>query len=128
MLVPVTLLYGSLCALLVTILGINVSRMRVALKSFVGDPSPNHLLRAVRAHGNAAEYVAVGVVMLALLELTHACSNMALHILGGAFLLGRAMHAGGLMTKSPVTAWGATLTYLSLLTMSGWGLYAHFVR
>ena len=82
--IPVTLLYGGLSVLLVTLLGVNVSRLRGTAVG-VYTPLPAGLVRAVRAHGNAAEWVPLGIFLLLLLELSAAGSRFTLHLLGGSF-------------------------------------------
>lgn len=123
--IPITLLYGGLTALLVTVLGANVSRLRGAHKAFVGDVLPPGMVRPVRAHGNAAEWAPIGILLLLVLELS-GLGSMPLHILGGSFLLGRLLHAFGVYTKSLASVAGATINYLVLLVMSGWAIWLHF--
>jgi uncharacterized membrane protein YecN with MAPEG domain len=126
--IPVTLLYGGLSVLLVTVLGANVSRLRSIYKAYIRDVPPAELLRPVRAHGNAAEWVPVGVLLLLILELSQAAGSALLHILGGMFFLGRVLHAYGVYAKSMVSAAGAVINYLTLLIMSAWAIWFHFVR
>lgn len=121
--IPVTLLYGGLCALLVTLLGLNVSRLR-GTRVGVGTALPTELVRPVRAHGNAAEWVPLGLLLLLVLELSGAAGSFALHLLGGGLLLGRILHAAGLYGRSWLSVAGATLTYLALLVMSVWAVVA----
>ena len=77
------------------------------------------LERAVRAHGNLAEYTPIMLILLYLLETLPATSvtRTALHILGGAFLLGRLTHGicFGFMTSSMPLRIGGTALTLSLL-------------
>ena len=123
--VSVTLLYGSLCTLLVAALGMNVSRVRVAQKVFVGGTPDANLTRFIRAHGNAAEWAPLQILMLLMLELTGA-GSMALHVAGGAILFSRLLHAGGIYLKSGVTAAAAAITYVATVTMAIGGLVLHF--
>ena len=118
MALPATLLYGGFTFLLVTLLGANVSRLRFAHKAYVGDPLPPELVRPVRAHGNAAEWAAIGIVLLLLLESSGAGGRFTLHLLGGSFFLGRVLHAFGVYARSPVQRAGVVINYLVLLAMS----------
>jgi hypothetical protein len=127
MAIPVTLLYGGANALLVTLLGLEVSRARLAGRVFVGDAPSKDMQRTIRAHGNAAEWVPLGIVMLLVLELGGA-GSLALHVLGGAFLLGRILHATGLLMKSPTGTAGATINYVVCALMSVYGIYLHFAH
>jgi uncharacterized membrane protein YecN with MAPEG domain len=121
----VTLLYGGLSALLVTLLGINVSLMRMRTQLLAGAPLPPREMMKVRAHGNAAEWVPLGILLMLVLELGGARS-MWLHLLGGGFLFARLLHAGGFLFRIPTSAIGATLNYLVLTGMCGYTVYLHF--
>ena len=101
-------------------LGLNVSRMRgMAGKSggsqFPDDPA-NGLLKAIRAHGNAAEYVPT-LIVLFLLAGARSPAAVAIPLITGA-TCARLVHAYGLLTTpslaSPTTARmiGAMGTYL----------------
>jgi uncharacterized membrane protein YecN with MAPEG domain len=115
---PVTLLYGGLTALLVTLLGLNVTRLRFSRKAGLKPPLPPELIRPWRAHGNAAEWVPLGLVLLLMLELSGRVPRFQLHLLGGSFLLARGLHAVGLLTRWRVSTLGAGLNYLVLLVMA----------
>jgi uncharacterized protein len=123
----VTLLYGGLCALLVTLLGTNVSLNRLFRKIWAGHELPKPMLMKVRAHGNAAEWIPLGIVLLFLLEAS-GVPTFWLHVLGGAFLTGRVLHAVGFLTPLPLSVTGATINYTVLSVMSGWAVYLHFMR
>ena len=120
--VPVTLLYGGLNALLVTLLGLNVSRLRIATGALAGQPQPGALTLPVRAHGNAAEWVPLGLVLLLVLELSRPGGRFPLHLLGGSFFLARVLHAAGFLWRSRLSVAGAALNYLVLATMSVWAI------
>ena len=125
---PVTLLYGGLAGLLVTLLGVNVSRLRGLHRVGVGMPVPPEMARPWRAHGNAVEWVPLGLVLLLLLELTGRVGRVPLHVLGGTFLLARVLHAGGLLWKRRLSTYGAGLTYLTCLVMAVVALSLRFTR
>jgi len=122
---PVTLLYGGACALLVTLLGTHVSLIRLRTKTFSSADLPRDLARPVRAHGNAAEWVPLGIILLALLELSGLPSR-TLHILGGALFAGRVLHAVGILSKNSLSVVGATVNYLVMTAMSVWAIWLHF--
>ncbi len=126
--VPVTLLYGGLNALLVTALGIQVSRLRGAYGVGVEKPIPPELIRPLRAHGNAIEWVPLGLVLLLAIELSGAGSRFTLHLAGGTLLLGRVLHAAGFYGKNKLSVVGAALTYLVLVAMSIWAISIRFVQ
>ena len=116
--IPVTLLYGGLTALLLTLLGLNVSPLRLRGKVRSSQPLPSPLHRPWRAHGNAAEWIPIGIILLLALELSGRIPRAPLHALGGSFLLARLLHAAGHLTRWRVRALGAGLTYLVLAVMS----------
>ena len=126
--VPVTLLYGGLNALLVTVLGIQVSRLRGAYGVGVEKSIPAEMIRPVRAHGNAVEWVPLGLILLLVLELSGAGSRFTLHLAGGTLLLGRVLHAAGFYGKNKLSVVGAALTYLDLFAMAIWAIAIRFLQ
>jgi uncharacterized membrane protein YecN with MAPEG domain len=126
--IHVTLHYGGLAALLVALLGLNHSRRRKATATGPGTPLPPELVRPARAHANAAEWIPLGLVLLLAIELTGRLSSVQLHLLGGAFLLGRILHAAGMLTRTRLLTAGATLNYLVILAMAGTALALAFTR
>jgi uncharacterized protein len=120
-----TLIYGGMTALLVTLLGANVSRIR-GVNVGMGDPLPPELIRPVRAHGNAAEWAPIGILLLLLLEMSGAGGRFTMHLLGGTFFLGRLLHAAGAYTRNSLKVAGAGINYLVLLVMSVWVIALRF--
>lgn len=91
-------IYAGVNILLLLILAFRVPGMRQKHKVSLGHGENPELLRAMRAHGNAAEYIPAGLVGLTLLALLDPASPLwVLHAAGGALTLGRLLHAGGLM-------------------------------
>jgi uncharacterized membrane protein YecN with MAPEG domain len=124
---PVSTLYGGLNALVVIALGMAVTRLRIQTKAIVGSPQPKELTVPVRAHGNAAEWVPLGLVLLLVLELSSNASRFNLHLTGGSFFLARVLHALGLHSKTPALGIaGALLNYLVLTVMAVWLLNIRF--
>lgn len=125
--IPVTLLYTGFSGILLMGLGLNVSRLR-GKGVGPGAPLPAELVRPVRAHGNAAEWMPMGLLLLLVLELSGAGSRFTLHCLGGTFLLGRVCHAVGLYRRNALATIGASLTYLLLLVMGVWAVALRLTR
>ncbi|HEY2030429.1 MAG TPA: MAPEG family protein [Myxococcales bacterium] len=121
---PVTILYGTLNALIVVALALNVSLNRMSGRVFLSDQPPPELHRRIRAHGNSVEYFAVTTLLLAFLELQRAPSFW-LHICGGLVLLARIVHSFAMLSKSglSVRRVSATTTYAISLVMGFWSLY-----
>jgi uncharacterized protein len=118
---PVTILYGSLSILVTLLLATYVSLHRMSARTYVTPAVPDDLHRKVRAHGNATEYLAAMIFLLAFLEL-QGVPPMTLHILGGLTLLSRIAHSIFMLTKSKGTMIAATATYILGFTMTLWAL------
>ena len=67
--VPITALYAGVCAFVLLALAARVIRLRWALKVGIGDGGERTLNRAIRVHGNAAEYVPIALVLMLVAEL-----------------------------------------------------------
>ena len=124
--IPVTLLYGSLAALLVGALGANVSRIRGVKKSFVGDLPDAELNRHIRAHGNATEWTPLLILLLLLLELSGGVGSALLLGIGGTIVAARLLHAVGMIGKSGLSIAGAGLTYLLAFALPIYALVLRF--
>jgi uncharacterized membrane protein YecN with MAPEG domain len=120
----VTLLYGGALGLLVTLLGINVTRLRLKLNVAADAEPPKPLFFAIRAHGNAIEWTPVLVVLLLVVELSGA-SSLWLHVAGGVLFLGRFLHALGFVTKLKTAVPGIVLTWGVALWLPVWALLRH---
>lgn len=127
---PVTALYLALAGILVVALAFNVSLRRRAYGIGLGTGERPQLAAAVRAHGNAVEYLPIAIGMLLVLELNGAPAWL-LHGLGLLLLAGRAAHAQGLLVHgggvSPGRFFGALITWgaiaaaaLVLLWQAAW--------
>lgn len=91
---PVTALYAGLAAFGFLLLTIRTVRARYTYRATLG--TPHRLLeRAARAHGNAAEYLPLALLLLGLCEI-NGLPDWALHALGVTLLAGRVLHAWGI--------------------------------
>jgi uncharacterized protein len=120
--IPVTVLYGTLLALVTLALAANVSLRRLSSGALLGAKQPDSLHRPIRAHGNSAEWLAATVLPLAFLELQGA-SWGALHVLGGGLLLARVCHAAFMLAGTRLTVWSATVLYGFAFVTAGWALW-----
>ncbi|MCW8865547.1 MAG: MAPEG family protein [Colwellia sp.] len=93
--ITITAFYASLLALLFLALSFNVIRLRLKLKVGVGDGGEKALTKAIRIHGNFAEYMPLALILLAGYELSGA-DSLWLHLLGSVLFIGRVLHALGL--------------------------------
>ncbi len=87
--------YASLLGLLYIGLAINIILLRKKFKVGINDGGNKELAKAIRVHGNFAEYVPIALILLASYELNGA-SAMMLHVLGAALVVGRVLHVIGL--------------------------------
>ena len=116
----ITALYAGLLTILLFVLSIRVIGLRGnPAFSFIahGKGDEELLQRAIRAHGNFTEYVPMMLILLAFLELS-ATSEFKLHLLGGAFLLGRVMHGicfGFMRSNMLLRVGGTALTLFPLV-------------
>lgn len=126
----VTALYGAPLAVLAVGLGAWIVALRVRLRVGIGDGGHRELARAIRAHANLLETAPIALLLLLLAELTGALGHGALHWAGGTLVLGRLLHALGLMRSSgasPPRFLGMVLTWLVTLGLAGallWGRLA----
>ena len=121
----ITLLVASLHVALFMWLSLQVVLRRRASRVGIGTGGDAGLARAVRVHGNFAEYVPLALLLLALLELCGLPAALAWGF-GGALLLGRVLHALGLSRGGGYSFgrfWGTALTWLVFLLMALAGLW-----
>jgi uncharacterized membrane protein YecN with MAPEG domain len=110
----------AILAAMLFALGLNVSRMRGVTAKTGGSQFPNDpasgLLKAIRAHGNAAEYVPT-LIVLFLLAGVRSPAAIAIPLIAGA-TAARLTHAYGLLTSPSLAVHtksrliGAVGTYL----------------
>lgn len=95
----VSSIYAGILALLIVWLSLNVIKLRRANKVKLGDGGVPELQNAIRAQGNAAEYIPISLILLVLLELSSA-SHWLVHLAGVALIIGRILHAKGLLSEN----------------------------
>jgi uncharacterized membrane protein YecN with MAPEG domain len=106
-------LWVGLHILLMLVLSALVTRQRQKHKIPFGDDGVPELAQAIRAFGNASEYVPVGLAGLIVLDLAGA-APLLVHIAGFLLLAGRVTHAFGLSNSGGASvprAIGMTLTW-----------------
>jgi hypothetical protein len=118
MVVPtITAFWAGLTGLLGLVLALNVVRLRYQLDVGLGDGGKEPLERGIRIFGNFAEYTALCLVLVALLEMTGG-PRWLVHAAGAALFVGRAAHAWGLSRSRDASVGrgvGMTCTWLVLL-------------
>lgn len=111
-------LYGALNGLILLALALLVVRARRQHKVLLGDGGNVYLLQAQRAHGNAAEYIPIVLVLMVMLAGMRA-SAIVLHAIGIMLTLGRVLHAVGLHRTAKLSVGrglGMVLTWAALAT------------
>ena len=115
---PITSLFAGLFALYFVRLAFNVIRLRRVNKVALGDGGASDLEGAIRAHGNFAEYVPIGLILLALME-SHRAHAWFVALLGGLLALGRVLHAHALSKGDlKLRVRGMMLTFGTLITLA----------
>ena len=97
--VQITAVYASVLAILYIVLSYRVAQRRMRLQVGLGTGENRELERAIRIHGNFAEYVPFALLLLALYE-SGGAPGWAVHVAGVALLFARMLHAVGLTQSS----------------------------
>ena len=92
----ITSIYAALLAILIVGLSLNVIKLRQIGQVILGDGDNLELQSAIRAQGNATEYIPISLILLLLLELSKGHWSL-LHFGGIVLLTGRLIHARGLL-------------------------------
>jgi uncharacterized membrane protein YecN with MAPEG domain len=95
----VVALYAAVLAISFVALSLRTILLRRRLKIAIGDGGNPILQRAIRTHGNFAEYVPFTLLLLFLVASTGA-RPLYLHVLGGTLVAGRLLHVWA-VTRDP---------------------------
>lgn len=115
----ITAYYALPLVALYIFLSVHVVKFRKAHHVSIGDGGHEDLALRMRTHGNWSEYAPLGLIVLALAELSGVWP-LLVHLCGLALLAGRALHAWGLGFGGPLGARvaGMALTFLTLALAS----------
>ena len=119
---PVTLTAAGAAALLNFWLGARIVRIRVSRKILHGEGPDGVLATRMRAHLNFTEYAPLTLILIGVIELASGTS-VWLWGLAAAFLLGRALHAVGMVGPIWARQAGMLLTYVPMLALASWAIY-----
>ena len=100
----ITSFYAALLALLMAVLSTAASVQRGKHNIVLGDGGEPSLALAIRRFGNLAEYAAMAVVMLALMELA-GVDSWWLHAYGSALVALRLLHPFMLFERTDAPLW-----------------------
>ena len=124
-------LWVGLHILLMLVLSALVTRQRQKHKIPFGDDGVPELAQAIRAFGNASEYIPVGLAGLIVLELTsRSTAPLLVHIGGFVLFVGRVLHAVGLSNSGGASiprALGMTLTWVAYVYLIAATLFSAIV-
>ena len=116
----ITALYAGILALIFVALAINVTRHRVKFRVALGDGGNPAMLRMIRMHANAAEYIPFAVVLMALYEFNGGW-HTALHIIGIVLIVARVLQSWNMWTTENAgfgRRAGQSLTWLSIVALA----------
>ncbi len=120
-------LYAGVNILILLFLSFRVVGARRSHQVVLGDGGNEAVQRAVRAHGNAAEYIPAGIAGVTLLALLDPAAPLWLvHAAGGTLTAGRILHGWGLSTGvlNLGRQIGTVLTWLSFLILGAGLIWA----
>ena len=109
-------LYAALLGLFYIALSVRTISLRRKNRRSLGDGGDPALNRAIRVHGNFAEYVPLALVLLFLLE-SQNYSRVLVHVFASLLLVGRLIHAYGvsqLKEKLIFRMVGTLMTFFSI--------------
>ena len=118
--ITVTAITAGLLALVFLVLSIRVIKLRGQNSISLGDGGNEALQRAIRGHGNFAEYAPLGVLLLLIAEL-QSVNFYLLTAFAAALLLGRTCHgyAFAFTASSPALRQaGMILTFLAIAALA----------
>ncbi len=116
-----TPLYAAVLALMFVYLSLRVVGARRGGYGRPDHPEGWRLERAVRGHGNFAEYTPLALILVLLLELNSAPA-WAVHAVAATFLVGRILHAAAFSTQHGMFMFrqlGTGSTFTALLLGAG---------
>jgi uncharacterized membrane protein YecN with MAPEG domain len=95
-----TAIYAAILTFVYVKLTLNVINLRRQNEVSLGDGGREDLQQAIRSHANFAEYVPLGLILLACLEANHIHWTIVL-LLGGVFTTGRLFYAKAFLEVTP---------------------------
>ena len=133
MILPVTMIFAGVAAILNIWLAIRVGQVRGSEKVSIGDGGNEAVIRRMRAHSNYVEFTPFVLILIGVIELAHsgAPAPLWLWIVAAVYFLGRIGHGlgmdGGRLSKGRSIGTITTmLTLLGLLPASVDGVEIYF--
>lgn len=114
----ITIIYAGILGLIYVVLSLYVAMGRYKYRMAFGDGGNADMNRRIRMHGNFAEYVPFGLLLLYLVDMCQ-YAGWLVHLLGLALLIGRIFHLIALKRSIiRLRMIGMILTLLMLLISS----------
>ena len=118
--VATTALYAGILTLVMVALAINVTMHRAKLRVPMGDGGNPIMLRMIRLHGNAVEYLPLALLLMAIYEINGGW-HAALHAAGIALVVARILQSWN-MWSTDIAGFGRisgqSLTWLTLIALA----------
>ena len=121
-----TLFYAGALTLIALFLAFKTGQRRISSETMLGTGDSFELLQATRAHGNLVENAVFFLLLIGLLEVSGAVSNLTIGILGDLFVLARISHAYGILQPESVSIFrtiGAGASMLVLLILAALAIW-----
>ena len=121
-----TLFYAGALTLIALFLAFKTGQKRISSETMLGTGDNFELLQATRAHGNLIENAVFFLLLIGLLEVSGAVSNLTIGILGDLFVLARISHAYGILQPESVSIFrtiGAGASMLVLLILAALAIW-----
>lgn len=116
---PITTIYAAVNIFILIVLAFLVVHHRISNQISLGGGGIGPLERAIRAHGNLAEYAPSALILLVIMEF-NGFPAWQLHFLGGAFTLARMSHLHGILTATHLTrSMGVLFSVILMTSMIG---------
>ena len=118
--ISITAFYAAILAVIVVALAINVTVHRVKLAVPLGDGGNPQMLRMIRVHANAAEYVPLACLLMLIYEIGGGW-HPALHAAGIALIAGRVIQTWGMWSTEVAGLGrqsGQSLTWLTIAALA----------
>ena len=122
----ITAFFASVLTFIYIKLAKNVIRLRRESNISVGPGKSEPLEKSIRAHANFNEYVPLGLILMACLEINN-FNTLIIILVGGLFLIGRFLHAQSFLKEEmdiDLRVKGMKCTFWSLRIMSGLNFFS----
>lgn len=127
MILPLSLTFAAVCAILNVWLSSRVGRVRMSEKVLHGDGGNALVMKRMRAHANYTEYAPFVLILFMLVELAYGSQTWLWAVIV-VYTLGRLLHAFGMDSDRPAKTRiiGIAINHVTMLGLAGAALYAAY--